>query len=243
VAGQRVSDAEVASLVGATSATVKRHLLELETRRVFSRTDTGVIYSRRMVRDEHIRKIRAAAGKNGGNPNLTGGCKDNPEDNPDGGDLVGNLHKQNGKQKPTPSSSSSSSSSPSGLTTPINHAGADPPPLDEHFPDPRHLRAYRHFRGIHRLPESFDADLAAMESGMHKRVRTPVPWSLLGEAMHEMAQTNAEYSVRYFAGFVRKLAGKPDPSQAFSERIGRKLTLGEENYLRSLKALGIAGAA
>lgn len=112
------------------------------------------------------------------------------------------------------------------------------PPLDRSFPDPRHLRAYQHFRGKHRLPASFDADLAAMENGMHPRVRSAVPWSVLGEALHEMAQKNADYSVRYFAGFVRNLAAAPDPSAAFEAKVGRQLTVGETNYLRALKALG-----
>ena len=57
------------------------------------------ITSRRIVRDEYIRKIRKEAGVRGGNPSLKTGKNT---------DILVN---QNDEQKPTPSSSSSSSSS------------------------------------------------------------------------------------------------------------------------------------
>lgn len=58
------------------------------------REGDGAIYCRRMVRDENIRKVRAEAGKQGGNPLLL-------KQKPTTGD----------KQKPTPSSSASITSS------------------------------------------------------------------------------------------------------------------------------------
>ena len=67
------------------------------------RHDDGAIYSRRMVRDEEIRKIRTIAGLQGGNPNL---LKQKPTTQV--------------KQKSTPSSSSSSSSSSSDLDPPLS---------------------------------------------------------------------------------------------------------------------------
>jgi hypothetical protein len=79
-------------LVGLSPQTCLKLLKELEDNKVFSRDESGAIYSRRMVRDEELRRIRADAGSKGGNPLL-----------------LGNLVKQNAKQKPTPSSSSSSS--------------------------------------------------------------------------------------------------------------------------------------
>lgn len=60
---------------------------------------TITITSRRIVRDEYIRKVRKEAGYKGGNPNIKHDKKSK--------DLV----KQNDKQKSTPSSSSSFSSS------------------------------------------------------------------------------------------------------------------------------------
>jgi hypothetical protein len=90
--GRGFSHKTLAKLVGLSPQTCLKLLKELEENKVFSRDEDGAIYSRRMVRDEHIRKIRAEAGVKGGNPLL-----------------LGHLVKQNGKQKPTPSSSSSSS--------------------------------------------------------------------------------------------------------------------------------------
>jgi len=88
----------LASMAGAALQDVKGWLDELGQSGVFDSLPDGTIFSKRMVRDESLREIRAAGGKLGGNPAL----KVNLEDN----------HKvENGvKQKSTPSSSSSSSS-------------------------------------------------------------------------------------------------------------------------------------
>ena len=98
--GRGFSHKTLGKLVGLSPQTCLKLLKELEENRVFSRDDDGTIYSRRMVRDEEIRNIRAESGIKGGNPNL-----------------LGNLVKQNGKQKPTPSSSSSTSSSSSNTSS------------------------------------------------------------------------------------------------------------------------------
>lgn len=57
-------------------------LKELRTNQVFSKTSDGVIFSRRMVRDEEIRLKRAAGGYLGGNPSLA--KMDNQKVNLDG---------------------------------------------------------------------------------------------------------------------------------------------------------------
>jgi len=76
-------------------------LEELENSGVLSRSTTGVIYSRRMVRDEHKRALCREAGKKGGNPTLKGGSKGGAKGHPKGGS----------NPNPTPSTSSSSSTS------------------------------------------------------------------------------------------------------------------------------------
>ncbi|CCD29917.1 hypothetical protein CAGGBEG34_330012 [Candidatus Glomeribacter gigasporarum BEG34] len=120
--GHAMNAAQLARLVGESEKAIKGLLGELENAGVFSRTETGCIYSRRMVNDERIRTVRAESGKLGGNPDL---LKQKPgkEDN-----LLKQKDKQKStkateddqakanqsfKQKPTPSSSSSSSSSTS----------------------------------------------------------------------------------------------------------------------------------
>ncbi len=91
IGGQAPTDAELARMIGATPAAVRRIVASLERKGVLSRTEAGVIYSRRMVRDEHIRQVRAEAGRKGGNPILLLKQEDKQAD------------KQSAKQNPTPS--------------------------------------------------------------------------------------------------------------------------------------------
>ncbi|MFA7177770.1 MAG: hypothetical protein WC114_11015 [Smithellaceae bacterium] len=79
-------------------------LAELETKNVLSRDGNGCLVSRRMVRDEHLRQIRAECGSKGGSKT---GSKQQANS------------KQKGQQKGPPSSSSSSSSSSSVIDTPV----------------------------------------------------------------------------------------------------------------------------
>jgi len=89
----------LARMVGDNSDVVADWLLELSQAGVYDTTEDGVIFSKRMVRDENLRQIRAAGGSKGGNPALMDKGKVNLE-------VI-----QEVKQKPTPSSSSTSSSS------------------------------------------------------------------------------------------------------------------------------------
>ncbi|WP_311267470.1 hypothetical protein [Sphingobium sp. WCS2017Hpa-17] len=108
--GRPISPDMLARLVGESPATVKRCMADLEANGVFSRTDDGVIYSRRMVRDEEVREARAAGGSLGkvhgqkGASHGTKGGRPRKEKPP----LV---HDERGVILPPPSSSSSSSSS------------------------------------------------------------------------------------------------------------------------------------
>lgn len=120
---------QLANLCRISPAKCKALLEELESAGVFSRADTGAIYSRRMVRDEDLRNRRAAGGKDGaehgikgaeggakgGRPKLVKGGSETP--------LLPGL-------EPPPSSSSSSSSSPSGSIPASTEAlaSAEPPP-------------------------------------------------------------------------------------------------------------------
>ena len=85
----------LARMVGLTLDEVNGYLDELKEAGVYDIDEDGSICSRRMIRDENLRKIRAEGGKLGGNPKLKDNNKVNHED----------------KQNTTPSSSSSSSSS------------------------------------------------------------------------------------------------------------------------------------
>jgi hypothetical protein len=64
--GKIMPDLTAAQLIGLPLTTYRKLLKELETIGVSSRTETGILFSRRMMKDEHIRQIRAAAGGAGG---------------------------------------------------------------------------------------------------------------------------------------------------------------------------------
>lgn len=61
---------EIASLVGRPVNEVRKAMAELETKQIFSRGETGTIYSRRMVRDNEKAIADSERGKRGGNPAL-----------------------------------------------------------------------------------------------------------------------------------------------------------------------------
>jgi biotin operon repressor len=100
--GKPVSDEQLARMTGSSSEQVSRLLRELEDSGVFSRTEHGTLYSRRMIRDERKRKACSEAGKKGrGNPEFHG-TKDLRL-------TFKGPSKGASKQNPNPSSSSSTS--------------------------------------------------------------------------------------------------------------------------------------
>lgn len=102
-------DETIARLIGLDKQAFLKTVTALLDMGVASRDDSGALVSRRMIRDEELRQIRAEAGKKGGNPNLV---KQNPTT------LV--------NQNPTPSSSSSFTSSSSEVKTEETPQAAKP---------------------------------------------------------------------------------------------------------------------
>lgn len=90
VNGIAPTDTQLAVLAGAPLDQIPNLLGELEATGVFSRTQKGVIFSRRMTRDEKKARVAAENGKNGGNPTLrkqsvisvSDNLTDNPPDKP-----------------------------------------------------------------------------------------------------------------------------------------------------------------
>lgn len=71
LAGRAPSSKEIAKILGkGTASQIQSSLEELEHERVFSRTPDGIIYCRRMVRDNRRRLIAKENGSQGGNPAL-----------------------------------------------------------------------------------------------------------------------------------------------------------------------------
>ena len=86
ISGNAPTDAQLGVLVGASPAQIPDLLRELETAGVFSRTRAGVIYSRRMTRDEKRAQTAKKNGEKGGNPTLRKTTKNpnwvNPSEKP-----------------------------------------------------------------------------------------------------------------------------------------------------------------
>lgn len=76
----------LATLCGASERETQRALKELENAGVYSRTDDGVIFSRRMVRDEEKAARDKANGATGGNPGLKAGVNPPVKPTVDDGD-------------------------------------------------------------------------------------------------------------------------------------------------------------
>lgn len=69
--GEPITVFAFARTLGIPAARAQKLFEELKANGVFSETEAGVIYSRRMVRDEHNRQVRAAGGaKSLENPNV-----------------------------------------------------------------------------------------------------------------------------------------------------------------------------
>lgn len=64
--GQPLDAERLARLVGADHSHVEQLLAELEKNGVFKRNEDGVIFDRTLVRADHLRTVRAAAGSAGG---------------------------------------------------------------------------------------------------------------------------------------------------------------------------------
>lgn len=62
----KIASNDLAKMAGASEAEVDALLAELKTNGVYSMAPDGAIYCRRMVKDEHIRQVRAEAGGRGG---------------------------------------------------------------------------------------------------------------------------------------------------------------------------------
>lgn len=110
--GKAMTPAQLARIVGETPALVTKLLREIEDAGVLSRTEDGIIFSRRMVRDEELRNIRAANGVKGaehGKKGASHGVKGGRPVKATAGEITPLETPQEDRKEPPPSSSSSSS--------------------------------------------------------------------------------------------------------------------------------------
>lgn len=130
--GKAMTPAQLGRQVGLTARECEALLDELTDSGVARRTDEGVIFSSRMVRDEDLRNRRAAGGKDGaehGSKGAEAGSKGGRPKTVEGGGKGGFETPLPGLEKPPPSSSSSSSTSvstPDGVEAPRKRSAASP---------------------------------------------------------------------------------------------------------------------
>lgn len=131
VFGRPVTVESLAKLVGESGPAVKRWLGELAANEVYSQTDDGVIFSRRMVRDEELRDLRAKGGPAGAEHGAKGGRFGALGGRPRK-DKAGSGEAGTGDKKP-PLEPPPSSSSPSSEGSEDKSSGADgaEPDLDK----------------------------------------------------------------------------------------------------------------
>jgi hypothetical protein len=114
VNGRAMTCGQIARHTGLHETECAAFLDELEQSGVFSRSEDGAIFSRRMVADEELRKIRAEGGKSGaehGHKGATHGHKGGRPQSLEGGKKPPLPDTKEPPLEPPPSSSSSSSSS------------------------------------------------------------------------------------------------------------------------------------
>lgn len=131
IAGNAVDPRGISRMVGESLRAVVALLAELERANVFSRDPNGTIYSRRMVRDERLRKSRAEGGRQGGGYGVLGGRPKNPFDD----DGRGFLKPLEGQQNNPPAVCSLQSAllrEPSVLSSKPPDPEPEPPPEKNH---------------------------------------------------------------------------------------------------------------
>jgi hypothetical protein len=122
---------EIARVTGESVGKVKAAVAELERNGVCSRTDGGVLFCRRMVRDEEVRETRAAGGHLGASHGAKGGRPRKSEEDGKGFSKTPSRGAGRGSRRNPPSSPT-----PSSLSLPSEEIGADAPTAEsDHSPE------------------------------------------------------------------------------------------------------------
>ncbi len=249
--GTPLGDDEVARMVGIATREYRRLLSELERHRVFSRTNTGVIYSRRMVRDEQVRNARAAGGVKGAPYGVKGAesgrlggrpsSKKRAQETP----LTPPLLTRGELPTDPPPSSSSSSSNPliaaDAAMTPPAAANRDQAETDsaawartrqellERFESPAHRSAAEGYLRSAQFPENVARRLlfAMNPEG------DGYPPAVVGQALDDMRVNSVtRFHVGTFTGYVKRILQARAPGDSVSGEAGDDL---EQRILNDIR--------
>ena len=202
--GRVISDDMLSRLVGEPAAAIKRALKDLETNGVFSRTHDGIIFSRRMVRDEEIRNSRGAGGSLG---------KEHGHKGASHGVKGGRPRKQKpplsdderGDKKPAPSTSSSIPSSiPSSIIVEGDDGSVKPDSVEEM------ARLIGNAAGINHNPANDPSRFADNIAHVREWVQLGATIDLMTECARRAcaAQSQPIRSFRYLDGPIRQAIAK-----------------------------------
>lgn len=209
---------QIGSMVGLSVARVKAYLTELEEAGVPSQTPEGILYSRRMVRDEEVRERRAKGGAlSQANPNVprpkgptegtTGGPTEGyPSDHPS---THPPPHPSPG---PPPPSLGGSPAVAVAFASAVNNdddirAGALSGPMD-----PAGSSALQGYVRASHDPGRLLSELEAIVSGLHGPGGKPVPAKALGRALHAMQMVGVQkISPKTLLAFCRRELEPDEP--------------------------------
>lgn len=228
--GVPIEPPDLARMVGIPLFQAKKYLKELEDRKVFSRTQAGVIFSRRMVKDEATRRTKKRNGRLGGNPALV-----NQHDNREDIHPLNHSHNQH--------VNAADNLSPAGNAVAI--AVASPPPLQNGAQSPNGSTAQTmvsivpaEFRpDMQRLIESvpnvtaWTAEMRAALEGMHGK---PLTFAQLGQSVRDyMASGKLEKGGPSLRQFRRYMQGVLEVNAPTIHTNGKRNGRQEYDYSKS----------
>lgn len=204
VNGRPMTAAQIGRHAGLTERECAKLLDELDSAGVFSRTEEGVIFSRRMVADEDLRNRRAEGGKAGSEHGIKGA---------EHGAKGGRPREARGVTKPPleppPSSSSSSSTS---ITPPTPQGGKSATPT---VPCP-----------LGKIVEAYHAELPGlpkaklMPKAREKAIRKLWAWVLSSRKSDGTPRaTTADEAIEWIRGYFRR-ASQNDFLMGRTGRVG-----------------------
>lgn len=208
-----IADDRVAAMIGVPPAQYRRLLAELEAAGVPSRTESGVLFSRRMVRDAHLRAVRASAGSKGGSTRVhnerSKSLSKNPSSDPDSAPIIRS-------SSDAPDAAEVASIATATATADANATASEPlvetvlQRLRDLIP-PEHHGALEGYRRTARFQASFLAEILRL----HEPITGGQAFdgATIGQALSKLAANGEAFNVSRLAGYCRRLVDGPPPSR------------------------------
>lgn len=205
VSGHTPTAAQLSQIAGMTLRQVTTGLTELELAGVFSRDAAGVIFSRRMVRDEETRNRRAAGGIDAlGNPNV-------PRPSGDDEGIHEGIHDAPHQGSPHGFMPEARYQKPETTTAlhPDTQLVDDECLVRLSLEEPAYEQAFNRLMRAAAKPESLAASIRGFGPGGIHECAT---WDELGHALMDLAAAPGTATPKALKGFIRTIQlGDPPP--------------------------------